>query len=407
MTDTPQPGDAEAIVDALDNEEADVTRLEVDGKEILLIGTAHISQESVETVRRVLDAERPDTVCVELDPERFKALTQEQRWEDLDILEVIKKRQLTFLVARLGLMGFQKRMGSYTGVKPGAEMSAAVEKADELGAHVELVDRDVKATLLRAWRLTPLWRRSLVAFSLVAGIFDTGKVDEEELAELRQSHNITEILDEMGEALPSVKGVLVDERDLYMAHRIRNAPGDRIVAVVGAAHVPGLVRYLEGVDTPEAADAVTYIPPKSKITNILPWLLPLIVIGLFAWGLIRGETDAAQDAMVAWIVINGSLSGLGALSALAHPVTIVVAFLAAPITSLIPVIGAGWVAAFCQTLLAPPTVDDMERAGDDIAEWKGWWKNRLARIILVFIFCSVGSTVATFVAFRWLIPLVT
>lgn len=406
MSETPHPQDAEKIVEEQSADETDVTRLHVDGKEILLVGTAHISQESVETVRRVLEAEQPDTVCVELDEDRFRALTQEQRWEDLDLLEVIKKGQITFLIARLGLMAFQKRMGSYTGVKPGAEMAAAVEEAQELGAHVELVDRDVKATLLRAWRLTPFWRRSLVAVSLVAGIFDSGEVGEEELAELRQSHNITEILDEMGQALPSVKGVLVDERDLFMAHRIRNAPGERIVAVVGAAHVPGLVRYLEGVDTPEAARSVEHIPPKSRLSKFLPWLIPLIVIGLFVWGLIRGDTETVQHALAAWVLINGTLSGLGAISALAHPVTIVVAFAAAPITSLIPVIGAGWVAAFIQTLVAPPTVDDMERAGDDIAEWKGWWKNRLARIILVFIFCSIGSTTASFLAFYWLKDLV-
>ncbi len=403
MKDTPPPSDAEEL--ATDHVETDVTTLEVDGRQIILIGTAHISQESVETVQRVIESEQPDTVCVELDKERFKSLQQGQKWEELDLIEVIKQKKLLFLMARLALMSFQKRMGSYTGVKPGAEMKAAVEQAEEQGAAVELVDRDVKATLLRAWRMTPWWRRSMLAVSLIAGIFDSGKVDEEDLAELRQVPNITEILDELGEVMPSVKGVLVDERDLYMSHRIRNSPGERIVAVVGAAHVPGLIRHLSGPDDADAARAVEYIPPRSKVSRILPWLIPAIVIGLFVFGFFRADPDEFREAFIAWIIANGAFSATGAIAALAHPLTIVAAFVAAPFTSLNPTIGAGWVCAFCQTLFAPPTVDDMERVGDDISQWRGWWKNRLARIFTVFLFTSLGSMIGTFVAAPWLINL--
>lgn len=406
MTDSTPPTDAEELLGDDPPPETDVTRIEVDGREILLIGTAHISQESVDTVQRVIEVEQPDTVCVELDDERLKTLTEDQSWEDLDLIEVIKNRQLTFLMARLALMAFQKRMGSYTGVKPGAEMSAAVDQARAQGARLELVDRNVRTTLLRAWRMTPFWRRTFVALSLAAGIFDSGEIDEEDLAELRKSPNITEILDELGEALPSVKGVLVDERDLYMAHRIRNAPGEHIVAVVGAAHVPGLLRHLKRPDAPEAAEAVEFVPPRSRLSRVLPWLIPAIVIGLFVIGFFRADPQEFQSAAIAWVLANGTFSSIGAIASLAHPLTILAAFVAAPLTSLNPTIGAGMVCAFVQTIFCAPRVHDMESVGDDIAQWKGWWKNRLSRIFVVFFFTSLGSTLGTFVAFGWLKNLV-
>ncbi len=402
MNDSDQPRDVDDLLDEPAPGEADVTRLEVDGRELLIVGTAHISQESVETVQRVIAAEEPDTVCVELDEQRYKALTQGERWEELDLIEVIKNKKMTFLLARLALMAFQKKMGSYTGVKPGAEMAAAVDQADRQGADVELIDRDVQATLLRAWRTTPWWRRAFVAMTLVVGIFDSSEVDEEDLAELRQAPNITEILDELGEILPSVKGVLVDERDLYMAHKLRNAPGERIVAIVGAAHVPGMLEHLRGPDDPDGAAAVEYIPPKSNISRILPWMLPLVVLGIFAFGWFNADPDVFQTAFLAWILSNGILSAIGALVAMAHPLTVIAAGAAAPFTSLFPLVGAGMVAAFVQLLFCAPRVDDMESVGDDIAELSGWWKNRLSRLLLVFFFSSIGSTVGTLVAFGWL-----
>ncbi len=402
MTDSQPPTDAEDVFGSRAASNADVTRMGVDDREILLVGTAHISQESVDTVQQVIEVEQPDTVCVELDDERYRSLTQGQQWEELDLIEVIKNRKTTFLLARLALMAFQKRMGSYTDVKPGAEMAAAVDEAKRQNIDVELVDRNIQTTLLRAWRTTPFWRRAMVAVSIIAGVFDSGEVDEADLSELRQTPNITEILDELGEALPSVKGVLVDERDLYMAHKIRNAPGERIVAIVGAAHVPGMIDHLEGPDDPEGAEAVEFVPPRSKLSRFLPWTLPALVIGLFVFGWFNADAETFQTATTAWVLSNGIFSGIGAIAALAHPLTIIAAAVAAPFTSLFPMVGAGMVAAFAQTIFAPPSVDDMETVGDDITEWSGWWKNRLSRILLVFLFSSLGSTIGTFVAFGWL-----
>ncbi|MFU8802955.1 MAG: TraB/GumN family protein [Bradymonadaceae bacterium] len=388
------------------DDETDVTRLMVNGKEVVLIGTAHISQESVVTVQRVIEREAPDVVCVELDQERFTAMREEQRWEELDLIQVIKNKQLMFLMARLALGAFQKRMGGYTGVKPGAEMAAAIDIARDNDMELVLCDRNVRITLLRAWRTTPFWRRTTVVASLFGGVFAKQEISEEELAHLRQSQNISAVLDELGQVLPSVKSVLVDERDVFMAHQLQIAPGKKIVAVVGAAHVPGIIKNLQDPITDEAIEAISEIPPRTTLSRMLPWLIPLIVLTIFTLGFFYGDREQFQTAAIAWVLVNGGLSALGALVALGHPLTILVAFCAAPLTSLNPTIGAGMVTALAQTFFCAPKVRDMERVGEDIAHWKGWWKNRLARIFLVFFLSSMGSAIGTFVAFRWLIELV-
>ena len=383
-------------------ESTDITRIEVDGKTIILIGTAHISARSVEIVADTIEREQPDTVCVELDEQRFKALREETNWEDLDLKQIIKSKQTTFLVARLALLAFQKRMSMYTGVKPGMEMLEATSSAEACGATIELVDRDIRTTLLRAWRKTPFLKRSSVAGLLVLGVFQKTEVSEDDLDELREAHNIAEVLDELGEALPTVKSVLVDERDTYMAHRIRSAPGDKVVAVIGAAHKAGILRNLQREIPAEEVSEIDSIPERGKLSRALPWILPAIVIGLFVGGFFFGDPEDFKRAALAWVLANGSLSALGALLALGHPLTIVTAFIAAPITSLNPTVGAGMVTALVQTFIAAPTVRDMERVGDDIVNWTGFWKNRLARILLVFVFSNLGSSLGTFVSFNWL-----
>lgn len=388
-------------------EHTDITYVELDGKEIFLIGTAHISAQSVEIVVNAIEREQPDVVCVELDEQRFKGIRDEVNWEDLDLLQIIKQKQLTFLVARLGLSAFQKRMSLYTGVKPGQEMLEATHAADRIDAKIDLVDRDIRTTLLRAWRLTPFLKRSQLATMIVAGMFQRSEVDESQLEELREEHNISEILGELGEALPELKTVLVDERDTFMAHKIRHAPGDRVVAVVGAAHKPGILRHwAQPAAEEEAVAALDVVPERGSVSKMVPWVLPLVVIVLFVVGFFFGDPEDVKDAAIAWVLANGTLAAIGSAVALAHPLTIIAAFIAAPITSLNPTISAGIVAAFVQTVLAAPTVRDMEQVGDDVAEWKGIWRNRLARILLVFVLTNLGSMLGTFVSLYWLKNLV-
>jgi pheromone shutdown-related protein TraB len=379
--------------------EQDITRTTVNGKDVILVGTAHISQQSVDVVRAIIEKEQPDTVCVELDEERFRAVREQPNWEELDLRQIIRNKQFIFLMARLALSSFQKRMGSYTGVKPGAEMIAAIEEAERLEAELVLCDRNVRTTLLRAWRKTPWWRRSLVAFSMLFGLFERTEVSEDELANLRQEQNLTGMLEEMGDAMPEVKTVLVDERDTFMADQIRRAPGDKVIVIIGAAHKPGIMRKLDTDWSAEQITEIDTVPGKSLVSKLIPLLLPLIVVGLFGVAVYNGKMDEVKDAALAWVLANGIFSALGAMLALAHPVAIITAFIAAPITSLNPSLGAGMFAALAQVWASPPTVRDMEHAGDDIAEgWKGWWKNKLTRLLLVFMFASLGSSIGTFVS---------
>ncbi|AMV71710.1 TraB/GumN family protein [Desulfuromonas carbonis] len=387
-------------------ESADVQRLFLGDREIVFVGTAHISQESVATVRATISAEAPDTVCVELDSQRYQALRDRNRWESLNLIQVIKSGQTSFLLANLALASFQKRMGLQTGVKPGAELAAAAELAEAEGRHLELIDRNIRTTLLRAWRKTGLWKKLNLVSALVAGLFENQKLDEAELARLRQTDTLSAMLEEMAELLPTAKTTLVDERDIYMAHYIRNAPGAKIVAVVGAAHLPGILRRIQQEADPETIREISSVPEKSPLSRIIPWLIPVLVVALFAAGFFFGDRDRLAGAAIGWVLANGLLSALGALIAFGHPLTIATAFVAAPITSLNPTVGAGMVTGLVQAFIAAPTVGDFERVGDDLANLRGWWGNRMTRVLLVFFFSNLGSALGTLVAFRWLKDLI-
>ncbi len=381
---------------------SDIQRVVIEGKQIILVGTAHISQASVDTVLATIEQEAPDTVCVELDQQRYDALKDKNRWESLNLIQVIRKGQAPFLMANLALAAFQKRMGLATGVKPGAELAAAAEAAQERGIAVELVDRNIRTTLLRAWRKTGFWKKMQLVSTLVASMFETQKLDEAELAKLRQSDTLSAMLEEMGEMLPSVKTILVDERDVYMAHYIRNAPGEKIVAVVGAAHLPGILRRITEPIDPAIISEISTVPPKSVASKVVPWIIPAVVIALFIVGFFLGDRDRIAGAAIAWILANGLLAALGTVIAFGHPLTVAAAFVGAPITSLNPTIGAGFVTGLVQAFIAAPTVRDMENMGEDMANVRGWWKNRMTRVLLVFMFSSLGSAIGTIVAFRWL-----
>jgi pheromone shutdown-related protein TraB len=381
---------------------SDLKKLVLGEKEILLLGTAHISQASVDAVREIIPMEKPDVVCIELDAQRFKSLKQKNRWESLNIVQVIKKGQLPYLMANLALSSFQKRMGLQTGVQPGAEMAAAAETAEKENIPVEMIDRDIRTTLLRAWRKTGLWKKLNLFASLLASLFEKQEINEEELRKLRETDALSAMLKEMGEMLPSVKSILVDERDLYMADKIRKVSGEKILVIIGAAHIPGIRRILTEGFPDRDIEELSTIPGKSFASKIMPWVFPLVVVALFIFGFFGGNWDKAQEAAMAWILANGLLSSLGTILALGHPLTIASAFVAAPITSLNPMIGAGFVTALVQAFVVAPTVKDMEKIGDDMTTVKGWWRNRMTRVMLVFVFSSLGSAFGTLVSFHWL-----
>jgi pheromone shutdown-related protein TraB len=353
-------------------------------------------------VIRTIEDLQPDTVCVELDAQRYQTLVNQKGWESLNLKDVIRKGQMPFLLANLALSSYQKRMGLQTGVKPGAELAAAAQTAVEKGLGMEFVDRNIRTTLLRVWRKTGLWNKMKVIAVMFGSLFEKQELGEEDLAKLREEDTLSVMLQEMGDLLPSVKQILVDERDTYMAYHIKNAPGSRIVAVIGAAHQPGIERQLQQEISADVIGEINTIPEKSMVSRFIPWLIPGIVIALFVGGFFFGDREQFADAAIAWILANGVLSALGALLAWAHPITVISAFFAAPLTSLNPTIGAGFVTGLVQAFVAAPTVRDMEMVGDDLVTMRGWWRNRLARVMLVFLFSSIGSAAGTFIALGWL-----
>ncbi|MDW7709761.1 MAG: TraB/GumN family protein [Deferrisomatales bacterium] len=387
--------------------EADApTRIDLPDRTVYLVGTAHVSQHSVEDVRRAIEELRPDCVCVELDAQRLEALRDPNRWKDLNLGAALRRGNGAFLLANLALSSFQRRMGLHTGVRPGAELLEAVEEAERRGAAVELVDRPIRTTLLRAWRRTGLWKKVSLFSALLASAFENPELGEEDLARLRQKDALSGLLEEMGQALPAAKEILIDERDRYMAERIRRAPGRTVVAVVGAGHLPGISRELAGTGDGADLEALDAVPPKPLSSRVIPWLIPTVVVALFAFGFFFGDASRVREAAWAWVLANGGFAALGAFLALAHPAAIAAAFFAAPVTSLNPTVGAGMVTGLVQAWAGKPRVRDVENLLDDLGHWKGWWANRVSRVLLVFLFSNLGSSVGTFVAFGWLKDLV-
>lgn len=375
---------------------SDVNLLEIDGRQIFLVGTAHISRQSADLVNRVIKEELPDTVCIELDSQRYKALSEKKKWENLDLKQIIRQKQLSALIINILLASYQKKLGKQLGVNPGVELLEAANISKELEIPIELCDREIRITLRRAWASMSFFQKFKLIFSGFAGIFEKQEINEEKLAELRSKDALNEIISELGKSMPVLKKVLLDERDLYIAEKIKYAAGQKIVAVVGAGHVGGITKALQNKADIDLAQLET-IPNLSSMWKILGWGIPAIIISSIVYiGFSKG-IGAAGDNIIYWVLANGIPSGLGAIIALANPLTILVAFLAAPITSLTPVIGAGYVAAFVQAYIEPPVVKEFETVSDDVNKIKRWWQNKLLKILLVFILTGLGSAIGTYV----------
>jgi pheromone shutdown-related protein TraB len=252
----------------------------------------------------------------------------------------------------------------------------------------------VRVTLRRAWQSISWWQRIRLLAELAASLFEDSEVSEEELARIREQDVVTEVMNELGRMMPDLKRVLIDERDAYLAHEILEAKGQKVVAVVGAGHVEGMKVRLEG-ETRADMDEINSIPPDSPWLKIIGWSIPLVILGsLVAIALTQGPEAAGENAMI-WFLANAIPSGIGALIALGHPLTVVAAALSAPFTSLTPLIGAGYVAAFAQFWSQPPRVADFGTLGDDLSIPSRWWQSRLLRIFLVFVLTTIGSLLGT------------
>ena len=383
-------------------ESSNVTRIESGDREIFIVGTAHISRRSVDEVRRVIEEVRPDTVCVELDQTRYDALVDDSRWRRLDIFEVIRQDKMLFFLATLVLTAYQKKLGDKLGVRPGAEMLAAVEAARGVGARVVLADRDVQATLKRSFRSLSFWNKSKLLAVLIGAFFATDEITEDQIEQLKDRDTLSELMKAFAQEMPELQVPLIDERDRYLMSSVEEAPGRRIVAIVGAGHVEGMQRYFgQKVNR----DALTVIPPPSKVTAALKWLIPVVVLGAFYFGYQGHQGERLLQMVMAWVLPTSISCALFGVIAGATWPTVLTALFAAPITTLNPAIAAGMFTGFVEAWVRRPTVEDCERINQDMTTIRGMYRNRFTRVLLVAVATTLGAALGAWIGMTWVVTL--
>jgi len=366
--------------------------LKKDGKEILLVGTAHVSKESAREVKELIEQEKPDSVCVELCPARYNSINNPNKWKNTDIITIIKQKKALLLLANLILSSFQKRLAQQLGINSGQEMIQAISSAKEMNAHLVLADRDIQVTFTRVWEKLSLWGKMRILFMLIFSMFSKEKISEEEIERLKSEDIFTAALSELSRSFPRLKNTLIDERDQYLAEKIKLAPGNKVIAIVGAGHIPGIKKE---IDKGHDLIALTEIPSTSNYIRVLAWGIPLAIIAIIA-STFTYSPPAGFEQITQWFLWNGSLSALGALIAMAHPLSILTAFAAAPFSSLNPLLAAGWFAGIVEALIRRPRVEDFEQLGN-ITTLKDFFHNRVTKILLVVAFANLGSMAGTFI----------
>lgn len=380
-----------------------------------LLGTAHVSKTSADAVERLVASDRFDAVAIELDAARYAAIDDADRWSKMDLFRVVREGKAGLLAVNLALAAFQQRLADQFGIEPGAEMRRAISAAKSRGLPLLLVDRDIGVTLRRVYANVPWWQRFNLVAGLLASSFSREKIDEEEIERLKEGDILEATFDEFAERSERIYVPLIQERDRYMAAKLLQktaaagagtTPRHReVLVVIGAGHLKGIREVLEraAADDDErrlvrdGSAELERTPPPSRFLRILPWLIVAAILTGFAIGFARSP-DFGLRLLTDWTFINAGLAGLGAILALAHPLTVLATAVAAPFTSLNPLIGAGFVAAGVELWLRKPTVGDFEALRRDVVTLRGWWRNRAARVLLVFLLATFGSAAATYIA---------
>lgn len=383
-----------------------IKKINIEDKEIILVGTAHISKESVILVEKTIEEEQPDFIGVELDNERLHQLISGKKWEEMDIINIIKSGKGYLFLLNILLSNMQKQLGEVVGVKPGSEMLAAIKKSSEIKKPISLLDRDIKITLKRAFVLMTLREKIKLGIGIIGGIFKGSsgeKINAEKIEELKKDDLINKLMKELGKQMPSIKKVLVDERDEYIAEMIRKIPGKKIVAVVGAGHLNGIIEILKKNKKVDL-QKITQIPKKTSYLKYLKWIIPILFIIIFASLFYFKGIETTIEAFILWFLVNGIFSALGAIIARAHIISVIVAFFAAPFTSIHPAFAAGWFAAASETKFNPPRVKDFHNLGE-VGSIKSFYSNKVTHILLVAAIVNIGSVIGTIIALPILLNL--
>lgn len=370
---------------------------------ITLLGTAHISQASADTVAEFLRSGDYDAVAVELCPSRHNALVNPDALAKMDLFQIIREKKASMVAANLALGAYQQRMAEQLGIEPGAEMRTALRVAREQQIPVMLIDREISTTLKRIYRNVSWWKRLNLITGLLASLLTRHKVTEEEIEKLKEGDMLESVFSQFAERAQELYVPLIDERDRYMAARLQQEAethqGNHILAVIGAGHLRGMTDYLaEPTANPsQLIEQLDVTPKPGNLLKIIPWIIVLLILIGFSIGFSR-NTALGWELVIDWVVINGSLAALGAALAGAHPITIIGAFIAAPLTSLNPTIGAGMVTAAIEVYMRRPMVADFSQLRSATASMRGWWRNRVSRTLLVFLFSTMGSAIGTYLA---------
>ncbi|MDU3457339.1 MAG: TraB/GumN family protein [Peptoniphilus harei] len=368
-------------------------RIDYQGKEIILIPTAHVSQESVNLVRETIKEENPDSICIELDDQRYKNLKNPEAWKNTNIIDIIKEKKVTLLIANLILSSYQKNIAKKLKTKPGQEMMEGIKASEEMGINLVLADRSIQTTFMRIWRKMGFFEKIKLFFSLMS-IDDDEDVSEEDLQRLIERDNLELAIEDMGKDYPQIAATLLHERDKFLAYNIKNAPGKKVVAILGAAHTPGVEEEVfKGQDIEE----LNKIPPKSLIGKLLPWIIPALIVILIVLGF-KQSMNTGLSQIKSWFIFNSVLAAVFTALCLPHPLSVLTAFVAAPFTSINPVLACGWFAGLVEASLKKPTVEDVNNIPDDIFNLKSWIHNKFLKALLVVILANLGSSIGTIIA---------
>lgn len=378
--------------------------IEIKDKKIILVGTAHVSKESIENVKEAIEEFKPDRVAVELCESRYSSLQDKNRWENLDIIKVIKEGKGFLLLATMILSSFQKRIGLDLGSSPGAEMIEAVNIAKEKNIDLILADRDVNITLKRAWALSKFKDKIKILELLLDSIFAKEKVSDSEVQNLLQDGDLlTTMMNEFAKELPDVKKVFIDERDEYIANKLLTSDGKVIVAAIGKGHMDGIAKKIES--NFNYNKDIEQIPVKKNKANLISWIITLIIIGLFASGFFIKGPKVVFSMLKYWVIISGLSCCISSILVLSHPLTILSSWIVAPITTLNPTIGAGMFLSLIEATLKKPRVIDFENLTEDVSKFKGYFKNRILHALVVFFATSIGASIGTFIGIPWITSL--
>lgn len=370
-----------------------VRRVFIKDKEIILVGTAHISSESAELVKNVIETEKPHIVCLEWDKARYNKYMNPDGWSDTDIVQVIKQKRMTVLISSIIYKLIQKHLAKINDSVAGAEFFQAVDSADKVGAKLALVDRDSQLTFKRFWRVMPLRKKALLPYAF-GSVLEGAEESEEEMLKMLNSENFESIFEQLQEAYPELWRVLLVERDQYMADKILRQE-DKIVVVIGQAHLKGIEKNLTSNQQFNIAELET-LPPKLWSTKILESIIPLIIIALLVYSFFLG-VDVGTNQIVRWGIWNGGLAAIFTLLAMAHPLTILTSFVLAPLATLLPMVSVGVFSAIIEATLRKPKVHDFQTMDEDIKSIKKIYKNRVLKVFLVFVLASLGGMLGNFI----------